>query len=106
MSDEPAPQGQLLIYNDSGLNLQVRLDGQTVWLTQAQMAEQYQTTPQNITLHIQGIYDDNELPEEATCKEYLQVRQEALRQVRRIIKTANWPASECERPARGVMPWS
>lgn len=86
MNDEFTPQGQLLIYSDGGLNLQVRLDGQTVWLTQAQMAELYQTTPQNITLHIQGIYDDNELPEAATCKEYLQVRQEGSRQVQRILK--------------------
>ena len=86
MSDEPTPPGQLLIYNDGGLKLQVRLDGQTVWLTQAQMAELYQTTPQNITLHVQGIYDDGELPEEATCKEYLQVRQEGSRQVQRALK--------------------
>jgi hypothetical protein len=86
MSDETTPQGQLLIYNDSGLNLQVRLDGQTVWLTQAQMAELYQTTPQNITLHIQGIYDDGELPEAATCKEFLQVRTEGARQVQRSLK--------------------
>ena len=86
MSDEISPQGQLLIYNDGGLNLHVRLDGQTVWLTQAQMAELYQTTPQNITLHIQGIYDDGELPESATCKEYLQVRQEGARQVERSLK--------------------
>jgi hypothetical protein len=53
------------------------LDGQTVWLTQAAMGELFQTTPQNITLHLQGIYDDCELEEDATCKEYLQVRQEA-----------------------------
>ena len=54
-SHEPGsqpPGGQLLIYQDGGLNLQVRLDGQTVWLTQAAMAELYQTTPQNITLHL------------------------------------------------------
>lgn len=87
MSDDAAmPQGQLLIYNDGGLHLQVRLDGQTVWLTQAQMAELYQTTPQNITLHVQGVYDDGELPELATCKEYLQVRQEGTRQVQRSLK--------------------
>lgn len=90
MSDEghadPRPQGQLLIYNDGGLNLQVRLDGQTVWLTQAQLAELYQTTPQNITLHIQGIYDDGELPQAGTCKEFLQVRQEGKRQVQRSLK--------------------
>jgi hypothetical protein len=76
----------LLIYSDGTLNLQVRLDGQTAWLTQAQLAELYQATPQNITLHIQGIYDDSELPEEATCKEYSQVRQEGSRQVQRVLK--------------------
>ena len=71
MSDEPTPQGQLLIYNDGGLNLHVRLDGQTVWLTQAQMAELYQTSKQNISLHIQNVLDDKELPSEAVVKEYL-----------------------------------
>jgi hypothetical protein len=86
MSDDPKSGGQLLIYNDGGLKLQVRLDGRTVWLTQGQMGELYQTTPQNITLHIQGIYDDGELPEEATCKEFLQVRQEGQRQVQRSLK--------------------
>lgn len=83
--DSP-PSGQLLIFQDGGLHLQVRLDGQTVWLTQAAMAELYQTTPQNITLHIQGIYDDGELPEAATCKQFLQVRAEGKRQVRRELK--------------------
>ena len=71
MSDESTPQGQLLIYSDGGLNLQVRLDGQTVWLTQAQMAELYQTTKQNISLHIQNVFDDKELPADAVVKEYL-----------------------------------
>jgi hypothetical protein len=52
------------------------MDGQTVWLTQLQMAELFQTTPQNITLHIQSIYEEREQIPEATCKEYLQVRQE------------------------------
>ncbi|HSV73111.1 MAG TPA: RhuM family protein [Chthonomonadales bacterium] len=71
MRDESTPQGQLLIYSDGGLNLQVRLDGPTVWLTQAQMAELYQTSKQNISLHIQNILDDKELPAEAVVKEYL-----------------------------------
>jgi hypothetical protein len=79
------PGGQVLIYKDGALNLQVRLDGQTVWLTQAAMAELFQTTPQNITLHIKGIYEDGELREEATCKEYLQVRLEGGRGVRRSL---------------------
>jgi hypothetical protein len=50
------------------------------------MAELYQTTPQNITLHVKSIYDEGELSEAATCKDYLQVRQEGDRQVQRSLK--------------------
>ncbi|MBL8235273.1 MAG: virulence RhuM family protein, partial [Bryobacterales bacterium] len=64
----------------------VRLDGQTVWLTQAAMAELFQTTPQNITMHVATIYEEGELSEKATCKEYLQVRAEGNRQVQRLMK--------------------
>jgi hypothetical protein len=84
-----SPAGQILIYRDGATNLQVRLDGQTVWLTQAAMAELYQTTPQNITLHLQSIYDDGELDEKATCKEYLQVRMEGSRRVQRSLRHYN-----------------
>mgnify|MGYP000617637765 CR=1 FL=1 len=49
------PEGQLLIYQDGGLQVQVRIDGQTVWLTQAGMAELFQTTPQNITIHLKSL---------------------------------------------------
>lgn len=91
MSDElvpvpPAPAGQMLIYHDGAMSLQVRLDGQTVWLTQAAMAELYQTTPQNVTMHIKGVYEDGEQDEAATCKEFLQVRLEGGRQVQRSLK--------------------
>jgi len=83
------PDGQILIYQDGALYIQVRLDGQTVWLTQAAMAELFQTTPQNITIHLKGIYEDGEMDEAATCKEYLQVRQEGARQVHRLLKHYN-----------------
>jgi hypothetical protein len=91
MDNEPLPGplppgGQILIYREGATRLQVRLDGQTVWLTQAAMAELFQTTPQNITLHLQSIYDEGELNEAATCKEYLQVRQEGGRSVRRSLR--------------------
>jgi hypothetical protein len=88
----PAPvpsEGQMLIYRDGSLRLQVRLDGQTVWLTQAGMAELFQTSPQNITLHIRNVYDEGEQSEPATCKEYLQVRQEGRRRVQRALKHYN-----------------
>lgn len=86
MANNASVPGQMLIYQDGGLNLQVRLDGETVWLTQAQIAELFQTTPQNITLHIAAIYEDGELGLEATCKDYLQVQTEGERQVRRSLK--------------------
>ena len=67
----------------------MRLEDETVWLTQAGMAELYQTTAQNITLHIRTIYGDGEAQPEATCKEDLQVRTEGARQVRRRLKFYN-----------------
>lgn len=89
MADElvpTPPEGQILIYHVDDLSLQVRLDGPTVWLTQAGMAGLYQTTPQNITMHISSIYEEGELSEAATCKEFLQVRIEGKRQVKRSLK--------------------
>jgi len=67
---------QIVLYrtDDGRSHIQVRLENETAWLTQALMAELFQTTPQNITMHIKSIYDDGELAEEATCKESLQVR--------------------------------
>jgi len=59
--------------------IQCHFEGETVWLTQAQMAEPFQTTPQNITLHLKDTFAEGELYEEATCKSYLQVRQEGGR---------------------------
>lgn len=109
MSDDaqrPVPQGQVLIYADGATELQVRLEGQTVWLTQAGMAELFQTTPQNITFHLQSIYADNELDESATCKEYLQVRREGARDVHRTLKHYSLDAilavGYCVRSARGT----
>lgn len=85
---EPA-SGQVLIYRDGALNLQVRLEGETVWLTQLQMAELFQTTKQNISLHILNILEEGEQTREATVKEYLTVQQEGLRQVRRMVEHYN-----------------
>lgn len=72
LPEQPTPpKGQLLIYRDGATRLQVRLDGQTVWLTQAAIADLYQTTKQNISLHIRNILSEGELSEEAVVKEYL-----------------------------------
>lgn len=90
----PAPRGEFLLYrsDDGRTVLQVRFDAETVWLTQAQIAELFQTTPQNVTIHLREIYNDGELAMESTCKDYLQVRQEGERQVQRQLKHYSLPA--------------
>lgn len=69
--------------------IQVRLEGETVWMTQKAMAELFQTSTQNITLHIKNVYAEGELLEEATCKNYLQVQNEGAREVKRQSKHYN-----------------
>lgn len=58
---------------DNAVQLDVRLIGESVWLTQKQMAGLFNTTPQNITVHIRNLYKEAELIREATCKDFLQV---------------------------------
>ena len=81
-------QDQIVIYQteDGQTQIDVRLENETVWLTQAQMAELFQKTPQNITMHIQNAYKEGELDKSSTCKEYLQVREEGKRMVKRLQK--------------------
>lgn len=62
------------------------MEGKTVWLTQKAMAELFQTTSQNIVQHIAAIYEEGELAETATCKEFLQVQLEGARTIRRVLK--------------------
>ena len=81
----------LIIYqDDNGLvKVNVRFADEDVWLTQGQLAEIYDTTQQNIALHIKNIYADKELADEATHKKYLLVRQEGSRNVQRNIDHYN-----------------
>lgn len=84
-------EGELILYtaDDGSVSIQLRAEGGTVWITQAEMAALFQTTPQNITLHVKAIYAEGELQPAATCKEDLQVRQEGARQVKRSLKHYN-----------------
>ena len=81
-------ENKIIIYQseDGQTQIDVRLENDTVWLTQAQMAELFQKTPQNITMHIRNAYNEGELDKESTCKEFLQVQTEGKRQVARIQK--------------------
>ncbi len=85
---------QIIIYQtETGeTKLEVRLENETVWLTQKLMAELFQTTPQNITIHLKNIFDEGELEEAATCKEFLQVGKEGQRMVERTQKFYNLDA--------------
>lgn len=85
---------QIIIYTspENHTEVTVKIEDDTVWLTQAQMAELFDTTPQNITLHMKNIYGDGELVEDATCKDFLQVRKEGKRNVERMQKFYNLDA--------------
>lgn len=84
-------KGEMIVYEAEGgeIKLEVRLENETMWLTQAAMAALFQTTQQNVSLHIQNIYDEGELIQEATYKEYLLVRREGIRDVRRDVAHYN-----------------
>jgi hypothetical protein len=88
MQDKPGPvipDGQVLIYQDGTLNVQVRLDGNTVWLTQRLIAELYQVAVANVNQHLKAIYAEGELSPGATIKQYLIVQAEGSRQVSRDV---------------------
>jgi hypothetical protein len=76
-----AQKGEIIIYQseEGKTKIEVRLEDDNVWLTQKMMAELFQTTPQNITLHLKNIFEEGELQEDATCKDFLQVQTEGAR---------------------------
>jgi hypothetical protein len=88
------PQSSIILYQteDGRTRIQCRFEEETLWLTQALIAELFQTTPQNVTLHLKAIYEEGELAEGATCKDYLQVRTEGARQVSRQLRHYSLPA--------------
>jgi len=74
------PGGEFVLYlaEDDRTRIQCRFENETIWLTQAQIAELFQTIPQNVTLHLKAIFADGGLAEGATCKDYLQVRHSSM----------------------------
>ena len=70
---------------DNAVQLDVQLADETVWLTQAQMAMLFDSTKQNVSLHINNIYKEGELSKEATVKDYLTVQNEGGRQITRRV---------------------
>jgi hypothetical protein len=81
-------KGEIILYKpqNDGVSIDVLVESETVWLTQAQMAELFETTTQNITTHIRNVYKEKELERSTTCKDFLQVRTEGGRSVSRKAK--------------------
>ena len=94
MADDEPPRSEIVLYQteDGRTRIECRFEDQTIWLTQALIAELFQTTPQNVTIHLKAIYEEGELNEAATCKDYLQVRQEGGREVSRKLRHYSLPA--------------
>ncbi len=84
-------QGDIVIYQteDGATKIDVRFEGETVWLTQQQMAELFGSSRTNIVEHIRHIYEEGELDEASTCRKFRQVRNEGGRQVSREIPHYN-----------------
>ncbi len=97
MNDE-APDnvagGEIEVYEDADgeVRVDVRLDRETIWLTRRQMAQVFDSTPENVLMHLRNIFASGELEAEATAKEFLAVRTEGRRRVRRRLKHYNLDA--------------
>lgn len=83
--------GEIVFYQqeDGKVKVQARLENESLWMTQQQMAELFQTTQQNVSQHVQNIYAEGELSQEATYKKILWVREEGNRQVERALDSYN-----------------
>jgi hypothetical protein len=83
-----SPRSSLVLYvtEDGRSRIECRFEGETIWLSQALMAELFQTTPQNVTMHLRALYAEGEIDEAATCKDLLQVRAEGTREVTRTVR--------------------
>ena len=90
MNSIESQKGEIVMYQpDETIRLEVRVENETVWLTQQQMAELFNATKQNISLHINNIYDEGELERIATVKDYLTVQKEGKRMVKRRVNLYN-----------------
>lgn len=83
-----ADDSQIVLYQpDESIRLEVKLDQDTVWLTQAQMTELFRTTRNNITMHIRNIFKEKELDEISVCKESLHTAADGKQSLRVILRT-------------------
>ena len=91
MRNDKQNMGEIIIFKTSedSISIDVRFEGETVWLSQQQMADLYQTSRTNIVEHIKHIYEEEELDADSTCRKIRQVQQEGNRNVSREIPFYN-----------------
>jgi hypothetical protein len=94
MAANEAPDSSMILYQteDGRTRIQCRFEGETIWLTQALIAELFQVTVPTVNEHLKGIFADGELAPEATTRKFRMVRAEGARQVSRDIEHYNLPA--------------
>jgi hypothetical protein len=94
LPERKATGSEIVFYEaeDGKSRIEVRLEDNTVWLTQRLMAELFQTTVANVSIHLKNLYDEGELRPEATIKDYLIVQAEGTREVRRPAQFYNLDA--------------
>jgi prophage maintenance system killer protein len=92
MTTESTSAFEIAIYKAEGGTVEVRLGQESVWVTQRQMADVFETTPENVLMHLRNIFKEDELAEAATAKDFLAVRTEGKRQVQRRLKHYNLDA--------------
>ena len=90
MNNIESQKGEIVMYQpDETIRLEVRVEDETVWLSQQQIADLFQSSRTNVVEHIMHIYEDEELEENSTCRKFRQVRKEGTRMVSRIIPMYN-----------------
>ena len=82
---------KIILYQSDVISnhIEVRIEDETVWLSQMQMVDLFESTKQNISLHINNVFKEGELDEFSTVKEYLSVQQEGARKIKRKVKIYN-----------------
>jgi hypothetical protein len=93
-TSDKTPGGEILVYEalDGSIRVDVRLEQDTVWLTQRQMSELFETSADNVGLHLKNVFSDAELEETATTEDFSVVQSEGGREVRRNLKHYNLDA--------------
>ena len=90
MNNIDSNTGEIVMYQpDETIRLEVRVENETVWLTQQQIADLFQSSRTNVVEHVMHIYEDEELEESSTCRKFRQVRKEGKRMVSRVVPMYN-----------------